>query len=158
MSNPRHRSVAARRMRANDRRLSARQAVARRTGFARGLGAPAKPPSNEVAEPMLLEAGPRVLEAAARPMVWRRSGGVARRINRFGQETLWRGRHRNVSFAASRSLMEAIMGAVAASGVLRRERLIVQAYRDAGATSPERARTPDELLIHSDFALNRLMD
>jgi hypothetical protein len=50
------------------------------------------------------------------------------------------------------------MGAVAAAGIMRRERLIVDAYRDAGAISPERARTPDELLIHAGFAFRRLID
>lgn len=50
------------------------------------------------------------------------------------------------------------MGAAVAAAVVRRERMIVEAYRDAGAVSPERARAPDELLVHQRIAFRRLVE
>jgi hypothetical protein len=49
------------------------------------------------------------------------------------------------------------MGAAVAAAVVRRERLIVEAYRRAGAVAPERARTPEELFVHERLAFRRLV-
>jgi hypothetical protein len=48
------------------------------------------------------------------------------------------------------------MGAAAAV-LLRREREIVGTYRGAGATSPDRARRPEELDVGQNFAFKRLL-
>ena len=48
------------------------------------------------------------------------------------------------------------MGAAAAI-ILRKEKDIVSAYRGAGATSPDRARSPEQLDIGRRFAFERLV-
>jgi hypothetical protein len=50
------------------------------------------------------------------------------------------------------------MGAVAVAVIVRREREIVETYRDAGATSAEHARTPDELGVPTRVAFDRLVE
>ena len=50
------------------------------------------------------------------------------------------------------------MGAAVIGAAMRRERLIVAAYRDAGALTPERARTPDEVYVDQRLAFSRLVD
>ena len=48
------------------------------------------------------------------------------------------------------------MGAAAAA-ILRKERDIVNTYRGVGATSPDRARSPDELDVPRRVAFGRLV-
>ena len=49
------------------------------------------------------------------------------------------------------------MGATAAAAIIIRERRIVEAYRDAGATTPERAATPDSLGVAQRMAFRILV-
>ena len=50
------------------------------------------------------------------------------------------------------------MGAVAAGAILiRKEREIVTAYRDAGATNPGAARDPNEIGVHQHLVFGRLV-
>lgn len=49
------------------------------------------------------------------------------------------------------------MGAVAAAAILRKEREIVAAYRNARATDPGAARDPSDMGVHQHVAFARLV-
>ncbi len=50
------------------------------------------------------------------------------------------------------------MGEAAAAAIIRKERRIIGAFRDEGATSPEAARSPGELGVNGSWVVDRLID
>ena len=50
------------------------------------------------------------------------------------------------------------MGEAAAAAIIRKERRIVDAFRNEGATSPESARSPGELGVNGSWLVDRLID